>query len=241
MSDPTRGPRARGALRWIALLVALVAVVAAGCSSSDDDSTEGTQASASKSVDDASADELAEWQKDLNAVGCWSGAVDGEMGPETENAIKEFQAAAGLTVDGRLGPETESALSADAAAGKQVCTGSDTTAAPTTPTSGSEASTCPGGPECYQVSVSPSSGAFGSTIDVQIANGGCGNQAYLLQPGGTDIGTALATTGPMSIGAGNYTGSMTVPSGIEAPENYVVATNEGPSADCWTSFEVTGP
>ena len=76
-----------------------------------------------------SAEELEQWQTDLNAVGCWSGAVDGEMGPQTEEAIEEFQAAEGLTVDGLLGPATESALTSAVDAGTTVCsTSSDTTA-----------------------------------------------------------------------------------------------------------------
>ena len=121
----------RTTTRWAAAALAAFALLGAGaaCSSDDTTTTSGTSASSSKSVSDASADELEQWQKDLNAVGCWSGAVDGEMGPETEEAIKEFQEAEGLTVDGELGPDTESALTKAVDAGETVCKSSTGTTA----------------------------------------------------------------------------------------------------------------
>ena len=62
-----------------------------------------------RAVDEASIHELEVWQHDLNVVGCYAGAEDGTLGPQTEAAIRNFQTAAGLTVDGRLGPATEDA------------------------------------------------------------------------------------------------------------------------------------
>ncbi len=57
-------------------------------------------------------------------------AIDGDLGPQTEEAIREFRAAAGLTVDGLLGPQTEEALQEAAAEGATLCAGAGAT--PTT-------------------------------------------------------------------------------------------------------------
>jgi hypothetical protein len=38
------------------------------------------------------------------------GVIDGEFGPDTQNAVVQFQDAMGLTVDGQVGPETAAAL-----------------------------------------------------------------------------------------------------------------------------------
>ncbi|MEZ5207797.1 MAG: peptidoglycan-binding domain-containing protein [Acidimicrobiales bacterium] len=75
----------------------------------------------------------------LKAVGCYSGNIDGIMGPETDAAIVAFQTAMGLEVDGELGPETDSALEKAAAAGETVCkpAGSTTTAKPASTTTAS--------------------------------------------------------------------------------------------------------
>jgi peptidoglycan hydrolase-like protein with peptidoglycan-binding domain len=89
------------------------------------------------STDEAAVHELEVWQHDLNVVGCWAGAEDGTLGPQTEAAIRAYQAAAGLAVDGRLGPQTEASLAEAAAAGHQVCaapaSGSGGTAGQATP------------------------------------------------------------------------------------------------------------
>lgn len=49
-------------------------------------------------------------QLELAALGYFDDAVDGIYGPVTEQAVRRFQKAAGITVDGRYGPETASAL-----------------------------------------------------------------------------------------------------------------------------------
>ncbi len=120
--------------RTVALLAAGALAFGAGaCSKKESTSSTGTTAAPAttaptsttaangKKHSEASKAELERWQTDLNAVGCWAGPVDGLLGPETEAAIKEFQAAEGLKVDGLLGPQTEAALQAAVKAGKRVC------------------------------------------------------------------------------------------------------------------------
>jgi peptidoglycan hydrolase-like protein with peptidoglycan-binding domain len=49
-------------------------------------------------------------QTALLAKGFNPGVIDGEFGPDTQNAVVQFQDAQGLTVDGQVGPETAAAL-----------------------------------------------------------------------------------------------------------------------------------
>jgi len=115
------------------LTLLLVISLAAACGDDDSDSTaddaDTTSADAATTSDgeskphtEATSEELETWQSDLNAVGCYAGAIDGDLGPQTEAAIKAFQAASGLTTDGLLGPQTEAALLDAVDAGETVCT-----------------------------------------------------------------------------------------------------------------------
>src|SRR5262245_40233077 len=107
------------------LIVAVAAslLILGACSSDkeDDGSSSTTQTTAKSSTDAETVKFDKSIQQQLKDVGCYSGAVDGILGPETDAAIVAFQTAAGLTADGQLGPETESALKSDASAKKQVC------------------------------------------------------------------------------------------------------------------------
>jgi peptidoglycan hydrolase-like protein with peptidoglycan-binding domain len=49
-------------------------------------------------------------QQELRVLGYFNGEPDGLLGPVTEEALKEFQTAAGITADGEYGPETYIAL-----------------------------------------------------------------------------------------------------------------------------------
>ena len=53
---------------------------------------------------------LEDAQSQLYKLGLYIGEIDGILGIETKNAIKEFQKLSGLAVDGILGPKTKSAL-----------------------------------------------------------------------------------------------------------------------------------
>ena len=62
-----------------------------------------------------SGDDVRALQSRLQALGYLSGAVDGQFGPATLNAVKAFQMVSGLSADGEVGPATWTALfSADA-------------------------------------------------------------------------------------------------------------------------------
>lgn len=90
------------------------------------DASPTTTAPDSKAVEEASKAELEEWQKDLNIVACYAGAIDGTLGPRTESAVKAFQAASSLAPDGVLGPKTKAALKEAAAAKRVVCASTST-------------------------------------------------------------------------------------------------------------------
>lgn len=58
-------------------------------------------------------DELAGVQDALTKLGYDPGAVDGKNGPNTQKALREFQARATIGIDGMVGPETRGALVAE--------------------------------------------------------------------------------------------------------------------------------
>ncbi len=62
----------------------------------------------------ASCAAVKELQQLLKSLGLYSSAVDGQFGPKTEAAVKQFQKTHGLTVDGWAGPQTMAKLRAAA-------------------------------------------------------------------------------------------------------------------------------
>lgn len=49
-------------------------------------------------------------QKALRNLGHDPGAVDGKDGPNTQKAVREFQASVSIKIDGIVGPETRQSL-----------------------------------------------------------------------------------------------------------------------------------
>jgi len=55
-------------------------------------------------------DELKGVQKALHQLGHDPGTIDGKNGPNTERAVRGFQASATIKIDGIVGPETRQAI-----------------------------------------------------------------------------------------------------------------------------------
>ncbi len=136
----------RPTIRTLVLSATALVFLAGACSSDDGDKTTTTTTtteatsttSSSESADTKRYDE--EIQQELKDVGCYTGAEDGVVGPETDAAIVAFQTAEGLTPDGEVGSQTQAALTKAADAGETVCDGSTpTSSTTTTAASGGEA------------------------------------------------------------------------------------------------------
>lgn len=246
----------------LAGLLATLVITAGACSSSNDTSTTSTSGTSApsgstgtttggtgKKTSTASSDEIKLWQTQLNAVGCDAGPVDGVDGGETEAAIRNFQASAGLPVDGVVGPETETALAKDSASGTQVCsTGTTTTSKATTPSSQTSSSqtpttaACPG-PGCVDFHAEPSSGPAGSTITVKAASGACTITGVVALNPTDPAGPSIASGSISPQGMNQWEGTITVPAGTK-PGSYLVnawATAAMINAgECQAPFTVTG-
>ena len=104
--------------------------------------------------------------------------------------------------------------------------------------------TCPGGPECYGFSISPTSGPAGTPIDVRAVLGACtagGLTAAMwdnVQPS-PGIGAPILVSTELSPGAGNAGGVLTVPPGTP-PGDYPVGMLDDSSGRCQATFTVTG-
>jgi len=66
--------------------------------------------SASRLLLGSSGSEVKAVQRALRDVGHYKGNIDGDFGPLTNQAVRDFQAKAGLEVDGVVGPNTLDAL-----------------------------------------------------------------------------------------------------------------------------------
>jgi peptidoglycan hydrolase-like protein with peptidoglycan-binding domain len=161
-----RQTRAR---RWtgIGALLLVLAVVGAACGGGDDSSvstggTTTTTANNDGGSDGADGNDVFELQRELLALGCDPGPLDGKLGADTVAAIKRFQAAADLVPDGVVGPDTRAILTTANETEQPKCpvppptppTAAPTappTAAPTSPTTGGGGGT----PVCTDAAIRP--------------------------------------------------------------------------------------
>ena len=118
--------------RAASLFCIAIVVAAAACSSSSTSGTTTTSSTSHTGAASLSASTIKVLQTDLAKVGCYTGAVDGKLGPQTIQALRNFQAASHLTVDGVFGPNTEGVLAPAARASVRVCVASPTTTTTTT-------------------------------------------------------------------------------------------------------------
>src|SRR4051812_17904521 len=81
-------------------------------------------------------------QRQLNTLGCNAGAVDGTLGPNTIQAVRWFQTAAGLAVDGIVGVDTSGRLAQAAATGSPSCRSVPAPPPATAPAAGSAQAAC---------------------------------------------------------------------------------------------------
>ena len=131
------------------LACVVVATLVAACSSSSSppsSSTPSTSATSTTSGGALSASAIRSLQTDLTKVGCYHGSIDGSIGPQTTQAIRNFQAASHLAVDGVYGPDTEGQLLAATRIDVRVCattTASTTTSTSTTTTTVATAASAP--------------------------------------------------------------------------------------------------
>lgn len=163
-------------------------------------------------------------QEQLKAVGCYTGNVDGIVGPQTDAAILAFQKAEGLEPDGEVGPETEAALSAAAKSGKKVCTSAGTT---TTAKPGTTTTTAPNGPAPCTATALQAALGNATIVDYVCTEGwaagltqpasGSGTSSFILKsengkwvvPGQNPCGSASAGLPPAILEMGCSTGTST--------------------------------
>lgn len=151
-----RSPRRR----WLALGIgiAVLPFVAAACSSSPSNSSTSTT-STTAHVAGLSAATVRTLQTQLATVGCYTGSVDGVIGPATTQALRSFQSASGLSVDGVYGSNTKAKLSSAAAAGTKVCTTATTTTTSTS-TGSSVPSAATAAINAYETTNGPKAGTW---------------------------------------------------------------------------------
>jgi peptidoglycan hydrolase-like protein with peptidoglycan-binding domain len=141
-------------------------------------------------------------QQELHDVGCYSGNIDGILGPQTDAAIVAFQQASSLKVDGELGPQTETALAKAVAEKKKVC-GSPT------PSSTTTTAPTPNDPVCSATALAkaaPSGTVITTYVCSELYAGVQGQNAYYgvfkweAQGGGAPAWVAITPCGAASAG-----------------------------------------
>jgi peptidoglycan hydrolase-like protein with peptidoglycan-binding domain len=123
-SSNTQGRSPRLTIVVLTLLLALIAsmTLVSGCSGSDAEDPAESAETAGTTEDAGSgggsgneaasqpSERVKAMQQELKDAGYYAGAIDGVFGPETADAVKSVQVAAGITVDGIYGPQTHDAV-----------------------------------------------------------------------------------------------------------------------------------
>jgi hypothetical protein len=133
--------------RSAAVTAGILLLVLAGCGSSSGSKSSGNDTTSSTTVakkkrppnSRLSVVQIKTLQTDLTTVRCFSGAIDGIIGPVTRAGIAAFQQADDVPVDSEYGPATKAKLLAASTAKKTVCT---VTPATTTTTTSATAPPC---------------------------------------------------------------------------------------------------
>lgn len=199
--------------RTVATTFAIMAIVAAGCGDDDNknSSSSTTTTSSGSSTTSNFSGSIRTLQQELDTLGCGSGATDGKLGPETEAAIRHFQASAGVTVDGIVGVNTRAALQQAAQSGSPNC--ENTPQPPTTTTTGG------GSPACTQAAISSavSAASTGDTVGEFQCSGNWA-EAQVTTPGtnGFEYTALLEWTGNnwVSVDRATYCENGSVPQNI---------------------------
>jgi peptidoglycan hydrolase-like protein with peptidoglycan-binding domain len=124
----------RSQLVIAALTFSSVGAIAAANNTSADASTSSSRSYTASMPNDNS--QVSQIQQALNDKGFNVGPVDGQMGPKTKAALKQFQQAQGLQASGKLDQQTVAALSigtsSPSAASEMSNTGTPSSSTPST-------------------------------------------------------------------------------------------------------------
>src|SRR6476469_3208797 len=121
------------------ILIAALGLASAGAFAAANDTSANATTSSSQSYTASVPNDnsqVSQIQQALNAQGYSVGAVDGQMGPKTKAALKQFQQAKGLQASGKLDQQTVAMLttnSASSSTSSNIGNSSDTSAPSTTP------------------------------------------------------------------------------------------------------------
>jgi peptidoglycan hydrolase-like protein with peptidoglycan-binding domain len=200
--------------RTVVVALATVALLgAAGCGDDSDDPDSTTTTSATPTSGAATSSAIRQLQSELDTLGCDAGPTDGELGPDTDAAIRRFQAAAGLTVDGIVGVNTRNALGEASRRGAPDCRNTPP------PPSSTTATTAGGSAPCTQQAITD--GVLASAPGVTVGQYECsGNwaeaQATTPGPNGYEYTVLLRGNGSTwaSVDRGTYCENGDVPQAI---------------------------
>ena len=104
-------------------------------------STQAQSTGAQNTQAEASESQIKQAQEQLKSAGLYKGTADGKMGPETKQAISEFQQKNGLSKTGELDQQTMAALNNNQSGAASSLSGSSSTQPSTSPSTVSPSTT----------------------------------------------------------------------------------------------------